>query len=33
MATLPHRTLGTGGLSASTVGLGLMSLSGVYAGG
>jgi aryl-alcohol dehydrogenase-like predicted oxidoreductase len=30
MATLPHRTLGTGGLSVSTVGLGLMSLSGVY---
>jgi len=27
---LPHRALGTGGLSASTVGLGCMSLSGVY---
>ena len=30
MATLPHRKLGTGGLAVSTVGLGLMSLSGVY---
>lgn len=30
MAQLPHRILGTGGLSVSTVGLGLMSLSGVY---
>src|SRR3954452_19159355 len=30
MTALPHRTLGTGGLSVSTVGLGLMSLSGVY---
>jgi aryl-alcohol dehydrogenase-like predicted oxidoreductase len=27
---LPHRTLGTGGLSVSTIGLGCMSLSGVY---
>jgi aryl-alcohol dehydrogenase-like predicted oxidoreductase len=27
---LPHRALGTGGLSASTIGLGCMSLSGVY---
>src|ERR1700676_503996 len=30
MAALPQRTLGTGGLSVSTVGLGCMSLSGVY---
>jgi aryl-alcohol dehydrogenase-like predicted oxidoreductase len=28
--TVPHRKLGTGGLSVSTVGLGCMSLSGVY---
>ena len=27
---LPHRALGTGGLSVSTIGLGCMSLSGVY---
>src|SRR6202790_195040 len=30
MAALPQRTLGTGGLSVSAVGLGCMSLSGVY---
>ena len=28
--TLPHRTLGKGGLSVSAIGLGCMSLSGVY---
>jgi len=30
MPTLPHRALGKGGLSVSTIGLGCMSLSGVY---
>jgi len=30
MATLPHRALGKGGLSVSSIGLGCMSLSGVY---
>jgi aryl-alcohol dehydrogenase-like predicted oxidoreductase len=30
MAKLPHRESGTGGLSVSTIGLGCMSLSGVY---
>src|SRR6187200_1032174 len=30
MATLPHRSLGGGGLSVSAIGLGCMSLSGVY---
>jgi aryl-alcohol dehydrogenase-like predicted oxidoreductase len=30
MPTLPHRALGQGGLSISTIGLGCMSLSGVY---
>jgi aryl-alcohol dehydrogenase-like predicted oxidoreductase len=30
MATLPHRRLGQTGLSVSTIGLGCMSLSGVY---
>jgi len=30
MTSQPHRKLGTGGLSASTIGLGCMSLSGVY---
>ncbi|MBS0530413.1 MAG: aldo/keto reductase, partial [Proteobacteria bacterium] len=30
MSTLPHRKLGSQGLSVSTVGLGCMSLSGVY---
>jgi aryl-alcohol dehydrogenase-like predicted oxidoreductase len=30
MLTLPHRALGKGGLSVSTIGLGCMSLSGVY---
>src|SRR3954469_13092770 len=30
MATVPHRSLGTTGLSASAIGLGCMSLSGVY---
>ncbi|WP_347400931.1 aldo/keto reductase [Roseicella aquatilis] len=30
MATLPHRRLGTAGLSVSAIGLGCMSLSGVY---
>src|ERR1700759_5041295 len=28
--TLPHRALGTGGLTVSAIGLGCMSLSGVY---
>ena len=28
--TLPHRALGTGGLSVSAIGLGCMSLSGIY---
>src|SRR5213080_2473813 len=27
---LPHRVLGTGGLSVSAIGLGCMSLSGIY---
>lgn len=30
MTSQPHRKLGTGGLSVSTIGLGCMSLSGVY---
>src|SRR5262249_11745797 len=30
MKTLPHRTLGTQGLSVSAVGLACMSLSGIY---
>src|SRR5690349_17134608 len=30
MATLPHRSLGRTGLSVSAIGLGCMSLSGVY---
>jgi len=30
MARLPHRALGKGGLAVSTIGLGCMSLSGVY---
>ena len=29
-STLPHRTLGKGGPSVSAIGLGCMSLSGVY---
>lgn len=30
MSSIPHRKLGTQGLSVSAVGLGCMSLSGVY---